>query len=131
MVELALNRIGRAALVKAEGFVAEIQSISHHAESFVQSVASLNVVLRVGVEVLIAVGTFETDDRIIRTPVIVPEVRVDAGVVVAYREAHREAGLVVGKTEVPVVRRLTWQGGAIGSAAVEFVGTIGVGKSDL
>src|ERR1017187_155405 len=119
MIELALDRVGRTALVEAENFVAEVQPVSHDAEALVQPVATLNVILRVCVKVLISVGALKPSDGIVRSAIVHPEIRVDAGVVVTHGETHREARLVIRESEVPIVRSLAWQGRMIGPARSE------------
>ncbi len=49
-IELALNRILRAALVKPEYFVRQIQSICHKGEPLVETVAPLDVYLSVQID---------------------------------------------------------------------------------
>src|ERR1700680_4125794 len=119
MIELALNGILNIALIKTENFVGQIQPVSYHAESFIEPVAPLHVVLRVSVKILIAVGALQSNHRVVRSAIIHPKIRVDAGVVVADGEAHREARLIVGKAQIPVVRSLSWKGWLIGAVAVE------------
>jgi len=49
MVELALNWIDPAALIKAKGLVAEVQPVCEKPEPLVQSIAALYVELRMGI----------------------------------------------------------------------------------
>src|ERR1700681_3688466 len=83
VIKLALDGILDISLVETEDFIAQVEAISHHTQPPIEPVAPLNIVLRVSVEVLIPVGALQPDDWISRSPIIHPEVRVDARVVMA------------------------------------------------
>src|SRR5258708_37683785 len=65
LVELALDRIDRTSLVEPKHFVAKVQTRDDQLQSLVHPVAALNVELRVGVEVNVAVGPFQTENGVI------------------------------------------------------------------
>jgi hypothetical protein len=48
MIVLALNRVDPAALIEAENFVTQVQPVGEEAKPLVDSIAALNVELRVG-----------------------------------------------------------------------------------
>src|SRR5205085_11695616 len=121
MVELALNRILLAALVKSKYLVRQIQPIRNEAEPLVEAVASLDVYLRMRIEVLVAVRSLQPEHRIpgINTAGLRPKVRGYVLVVVAYCEPQRQLLLVVCQAQVVVVRCLPLQAGVISTSTVE------------
>src|SRR5260370_30902801 len=119
LIEFALNGVDGAAIVETEYLVGEVQAGSHELQPLMYAKASLNVVLRVGVEVIVSGWPFQSQDRIVGSGVCLEIVSRDVGVVMADSKAPREPGLVVCQVEVPGVRRLALQGGVIDASTVE------------
>src|SRR5258708_20285807 len=88
-------------------------------EPLVNAIAPLNVNLCVGVEVLVAVGSFEPEDGIFRINAtwLRPEVGIDVFVVMTHGKAQSQTFLVVGQTKVVIVRRLALQPVVIGASS--------------
>src|SRR5260370_4204914 len=111
LIEFALDGIDGAALVEAENLVTEVQAGSLEAKALGDAIATLDVILRVGVEIDVARRTFDSEDWIsVRRGVgvgVVVERYV--GIIVAHGEAHGEAALVVGNAGIPSIRCLAWQ----------------------
>ena len=65
MIELALDRVLLASLIETEDLVAQVQPVGHEAESFVKPVAALDIVLRVGIGVLVAIRSLQAQHWIV------------------------------------------------------------------
>ena len=116
MIKLALDRVLLASLVETEDLVAQVQPIRHEAESFVQPVTALDIVLRVSIEVLVAIRSPQPQHRIVGRGSIYPKIRIDAGIVVAHGKTSGEAPFVVSQADIVVVWSLPLQGRVIVSS---------------
>src|SRR5260370_19483719 len=106
MIELALDGIRFAPLIETEDFVAQVQPIGHDAEPLVEAIAGLNIVLRVRIQVLVAIRPFQPQNRIVGWSGVYPKIRIDARMVVAHRETSANRGLMVSEADAVMVRRL-------------------------
>src|SRR5579864_7093933 len=120
LVILALHGVNGAAVVESEDLVAQVEAGGDHLQSPVQAKTALYIELGMGVEVVVAGGAFQPNDRITRRTVRhIPLICGDAGVVVADREPARKATFIVREIEVVVIGGIAVQVRFIGSAAVK------------
>ena len=119
LIKFALSGINWTAIVETEYLVAEVQARGHELQPFVYPIAALNVVLRVGVEVIISGRPFQSQDRIIGRGVRLEIIGGYVGVIMAHGKAHGETRFVISKAYIPGIRRLALQGRVIGAATRE------------
>jgi hypothetical protein len=110
VIKLALDRVMLASLIETEDLVAQVQPIRHEAESFVEPVAARDIVLRVGIEVLVAIRSLQAQHRSVGRGSAYPKIRIDAGMVVAHGKTTGEAPFVVSQAGIVVVWGLPLQG---------------------
>jgi hypothetical protein len=78
VIKLALDRVLLASLIETEDLVAQVQPIRHEAEPFVEPVAAPDIVLRVGIDVLVAIRSLQAQHRIVGRGSVYPKIRIDA-----------------------------------------------------
>jgi hypothetical protein len=77
-----------ASVVEAEDLIAQVQSRDDKLNASVEAIASLNVELGVRVQILVAGGPFESEDRIARRPgAWAPLIGIDVRIVMTDGEA--------------------------------------------
>src|SRR5580704_5750711 len=109
-IELALDQILAATVIKAEHLVVGIENVSDKGEALRQQHASLHIDLQVRIEVGVAVRTLETSwRRRGSTRTILILIREDVRVVVRNSEAVGETAAVIRGADIPGIWRLPQQ----------------------
>src|SRR5712692_3041039 len=90
LIEFALNHVLRAAVVKTEDLVVDVEPVHDEGQAVTHFDATLGIELKVGIEVVVAEGTGSA----------VP-VASDILSVIGKPHAQRDAAAIIGGTDVP------------------------------